>query len=158
GRRRRLRAPVVELGLEPFIGALRPSHFSPVIGVAAASQAEMHVDEVENFVEPVRHDAVEAKRERRVIVAAREVLGEHYRCEVADVKAGRFQRFDKVGGKPDGDAVAYPRLLAMPDLETHDARIERRRMAALETPDLPFGVLLADKGTGVHIPERALVL
>src|SRR5690606_21472684 len=131
---RRFRSPVVEFRPEPVGDACRALHFPPELVVRATAQAVMHIDEVEDFVEAVGHYPVEAQSERRHVVAVREMLGEHYRREMAQVKPGRLEWFDKAAGQPDRDAVALPRRFANADPELDDPCPEGVAMAALEPP------------------------
>ena len=118
----------------------------------------MHVDEVEDLVETIRHDAIEAIGEGVHVIAIREMFRQHDRREVGQVQPGRFQWFDEVSGEADRNAVLDPGLRPVPDLEIDEACVESVGVRSLERPNLSLGILSGDERARVHIAQRTPVL
>ena len=94
-RRRDFDFPEIEFGLESIVNTLGFANFAPELRVRPLCQAVMHIDEIEDFVVAIGHDAVVTVGERCHVVIEWEMLGEHDRCQATEIQVGRLQRFDE---------------------------------------------------------------
>ena len=139
--------------MQPVSDAFRSLHLAPEFRVSSTGQAIMHVDEIQNFVETIRHDAVKSIRGRCHVVAKGKVLGQHHGCQIAQIETRRLQRLDKAAGQTYRYAVSNPGFLAMTNFEMYDPAVQRPGMSAFECTQFTFRFILTDKRTGMHIAQ-----
>ena len=114
-------------------------------------------EEVAHALEFPRHVRVVAFSLKRVIVIYRKQFNELRYCDLRQMNARRFKRFQETASQPDADAVMSPELFTPAGCETQRTWIGQGRAFQIVEQGLT-GRLIIDEIAGIDMPVPGAVL